>query len=307
VGIVVGWLAAMGWLFWHDLWPNWRPGEPPGFSIDLVEEVRKSDRDRLPTYWNVQRQKKGAASPRHIFRATTWVDYRQKDDTFVLHAELEAKGKEKDDLEFLGFKVKSMTSSYRVTRAGQLQELRSEVSFTLAGAKPAGHLEDVKTAPILLVLRGEARGGQFFLSCRGSFELLSQTIEMDLPPVPMSHNTSVLMPLHPVNRIHGLRPGQSWRQPLIDPIRDALGSGVHYLDARVLPQPQVLKEDDNDITTCLVIEYKDKDGQDAGRTWVEQNSERVQQQEAVLDGDRWIMKRDKLGRTNKRTSRFFPG
>jgi hypothetical protein len=308
VGIVVGWLAAMGWLFWHDLWPSWRPGEPPPFSIDLVEEVHN---DRLYTHWRVQLQKKDAAETVDIFDDTkTWVSYQQTDDTFTLHARLEAKSKgKKNNVELFKFgkksvKVDSLASSYRVTRAGQLQELRSQVKFTLAETQSTERPADAKATPLQLVLHGEVRDGQCFLSCRGSSELLSQDLEMELPPVPLSHNASVLLPLHPVNRIHGLRLGQSWRQPLIDPIRDTFGSGVRYLNARVLPQPQVLTEDVNDKTNCLVIEYTDEEGRDAGRTWVEQNSERVLQQEAVLDGDRWIMKRDN---PRKRTPPIFSG
>jgi hypothetical protein len=320
VGIIFGWLAAMGWLFWHDLWPRWRPGEPPPFAIDLVEEVHN---DRLYTQWHVQHQKKDATEPVDVFDDTkTWVSYQQKDDTFTLHAELKSKSRGKKNLELLRFrgslvKVDSLISSYRVTRAGQLQGLRSQMNFTVVEEKsperPVDAEEksperpvDAKTTSIQVVLHGEVRGDQFFLSCRGGPESLSRPIEMDLPPVPLSHNTSMLLPLHPVNRIHGLRPGQSWRQPLIDPLHDALGvGGVRYLNARVLPQPQILKEDDNDKTTCLVIEYTDEDGQFAGRTWVEQNSERVQQQEAVRDGDRWIMKRDNPRRATKPS--IFPG
>jgi hypothetical protein len=289
VGIVVGWLATMGWLFWHDLWPSWRPGDPPRFSIDLVEEVRNSD--RLRTYWTVQCQKKDA-DPTDIFRASTWVDYRQEDDTFALHAELKAKGKEKYSLEFpplLKMEVESMTSTYRVNRAGQLRELALEVKFRKAG----GNQGTSTALPVQFALEGEVRGDQFHVHCRADTPL---RVQMDLPPAPVSHSASVLLPLHPVNRIHGLRLGQSWRQPLVDPIGDAFGSllggGVHYLDARVLPQPQVLQENDKDKTTCLVIEYEDEDGQFAGRTWVEQDSERVQQQEVIRAGELWIMKRD---------------
>src|SRR5262249_60804830 len=36
----------------------------------------------------------------------------------------------------------------------------------------------------------------------------------------------VLNPMHPVNRVTGLKPGQRWRIPLIDPFSDALQATV---------------------------------------------------------------------------------
>ncbi len=129
-------------------------------------------------------------------------------------------------------------------------------------------------------------------------------MKIDLPAAPLSYNGSVVMPLHPVSRIHGLRPGQSWRQPLVDPFHDAFAglpgfsSGVRYANARVLPQPQVLNMGKDVDLTCLVIEYE-SEGEIVGRTWVEQDSERVQQQEAIQEGERWLMKREDLRKASK--------
>jgi hypothetical protein len=66
---------------------------------------------------------------------------------------------------------------------------------------------------------------------------------------------------------------------------------VRSLNANVLPQPEMLKWGDSE-TSCLVIEYTNDENNTMGRTWVEQSSNRVLQQEAILEDDRWIMKRD---------------
>jgi hypothetical protein len=297
--IVAFWLVAMGWLFWHELWPGWRPGEPPPFHIDLVEEVQKTNKLRIT--WTVQRQGSDDEKPRDVFRAYTSVEYLKDDDSFLLIAEFTARkepGTKTRPFSVAGFQVKSMSSQYRVDRMGELRSLRAEIHVTPR--------EDVGRVMALwggdqpdsrLLLWGEVRGDQLFTHCRGTLASNERSVEINLPPAAVSHNGSVIMPLHPVNRIHGLRPGQSWRQPIIDPFRDAFAvlpgfsGGVRYVNARVLPQAQVLKLGPSTETSCLVIEYED-DGKNVGSTWIEEGSERVQRQEASLEGDRWIMQRD---------------
>ena len=99
--------------------------------------------------------------------------------------------------------------------------------------------------------------------------------------------------------------GQTWRQPLVDPLRDALAwfpgisGGVRWLNARVLPELEVLDINGN-VMNCLVIEYTNDEDEISARTWVEPNSEQVQQQEALLENGRWIIKRDLQRRSRPR-------
>jgi hypothetical protein len=322
------WVSTMGWLFWHDLWPSWRPGEPPPFHIDDVAEVQKGN-NQVRTFWAIERGKVREAHLDKVFRASTWLVHHKEEDTFSLHARLDAmKGllanshldAAKDPLPqefYVGntFKIDAMTSEYRVTRAGRLHSLQAEVKATLhsdrlMGGKlfpllhqilrtpPAKRQENSRfSEPVSLKVWGEVRDDQFFAHCRATVESLSKPMEFDLPPATVSYTGSVLMPLHPVNKISGLRPGQHWRLPLVDPLRDAFASlsgfssGVRSLNANVLPQPEMLKWGDSE-TSCLVIEYTNDENNTMGRTWVEQSSNRVLQQEAILEDDRWIMKRD---------------
>ena len=320
--IVVSWLAATGWLFWHDLWPQWRPGEPPPFHIDLVEEVQKGDnKDYNYNYWNVQLDGKD------VFRASTWVKY-EKDDTFSLHANYGAsKGPNTRKYEVARiFQVIKMTSEYRVTRAGELRSLEAQIDVVLPKAGEGQSLfawanlfqKKVPSPPkgnflsqhdpardVHFKLWGEVQDGQFSAHCQAISARLERDLKIDLPPAVVSHNGSVLLPLHPVNRIHGLRPGQTWRQPLVDPFRDALAAlpglsgGPHSVTARVRDELQTLALGDKAEATCLVIEYEDE-GEIIGRTWVEQDSERVQRQEAQIGGDHWSMTRDNPRAISKR-------
>lgn len=314
--IVVFWLATTVWLFWHDLWPNWRSGEPPPFVIDPVEEVHKDG--PLQTFWTVQRRRQGQTQ--RIFRAKTWVDYQPDEDTFTLHARLDAASDPTTQPVFTAkyFKIDALSSAYRVNRLGQLRSLEANVTTTsdfnqgdsglvsmlrkFIGTPPGPPPKGPPIAGQLsLRIWGEVRGDHFFAHCRADSVSLLEPLQFDLPVTTVSHTGSVLMPLHPLNHIRGLRRGQSWRQPLVDPLGDAFASlpglsgGARTLNARVLPQPEVLTIDNNEMN-CLVIEYTNDENEMVGRTWVEQESERVQQQEANLGDGRWIMRRDLLPR-----------
>lgn len=321
--IVVFWLTTTSWLFWRDLWPNWRPGEPPPFYIDPVEEVQKGD--PVPTHWTVRRYSTGKAK---VFRASTWGEYHSDDDTYSLHARLDAAKSLDNQNDFYVakyFKVEVLTSEYRVTRAGCLHSLEATVKTTTqldqnksalsqflrpllpeSNALPGGTKERAASASsVMMRVWGEVHDGQFFAHCSASSDLLAKPLQFDLPSSTVSYTGSVLLPLHPVHRIRGLRPGQSWRQPLVDPLRDAFAGlpgfsgGVRSLRACVLPQPETLKIGDSDIE-CLVIEYTDDENKSVGRTLVEQNSERVQQQEATLEDVQWVMTRAPSGRGSRR-------
>lgn len=302
-GIIVAfWLATTGWLFWHDLLPRWLAGEPPLFHPDFVDEVQKSGTP-LGTNWIVERQDKEQARPYPVFHASTWVNYDREQDVYSLNAKLEATRDPMLHAVTVAklFKINEITSVYRVNRSGHLLSLKAEVKvhpdlgfLRLLKAQPNPFQMDSSSEKIALTIEGEVRDQQFIAHCSVTAASLDKPLQMDLPPVAVSYKGSVLMPLHPLNHIRGLHLGQSWRQPLVDPLRDALpgiSGGVRWLNARVLPQPQMLDADDNK-TSCLVIEYTNDDNEMMGRTWVEQDGERVLQQEAILEGIRWIMKRE---------------
>jgi hypothetical protein len=336
IPIVVFWLTMAGWLFWRDLWPNWKPGEPPPFHIDPVEEVQKGT--PIKTFWSVSRRlpKEEEFSP--VFRGTTWIEYHPEDDTCTINARLDAAlglqarlgGTKNLRLEEVYgakvFKIDSLASAYRVTRAGRLVSLEATVKTTphfdriVPGLrsvlhpflqkssqekplKASGRLADparhaASAESVVMRIWGEVRGDQFFAHCSATSDLLEKPLEFDLPPTLVSHTGSVLLPLHPVEHIHGLRPGQSWRQPLFDPLRDAfdaitgISSSMQTLRARVLPSTETLTVEKLS-SECLVIEYTNDENEKVGRTLVDRESERVLQQEVNVEGSDWIMTRER--------------
>src|SRR5262245_38416076 len=40
LGIILVWLGFNGWLFFRDLLPRLMPGQPPPYTIDIVEETK---------------------------------------------------------------------------------------------------------------------------------------------------------------------------------------------------------------------------------------------------------------------------
>src|SRR5262249_36498875 len=102
--VVIFWLFMMGLLVWRDFWPQWRPGEPPAFAIDLVDETQTR---KLDTRWSVQLNDKSA------YTAHTRVEYQPGDDTFFLHARLTRLA----DLPPL-LNARTIESTYHITRKG---------------------------------------------------------------------------------------------------------------------------------------------------------------------------------------------
>jgi hypothetical protein len=123
--------------------------------------------------------------------------------------------------------------------------------------------------------------------------------------VPVSDRGSVLNPLHPVSKIAGLKRGQHWRIPLVDPLSDSLkamaradpalqtlvkqDSGLRTLQAEVLSETQTMAWGDGQ-ETCLVIEYRD--GDMSAQTWVREGDGTVLRQVATLWGEKLLMERD---------------
>lgn len=265
--ILAFWLATMGWLVYRDLWPWVQPGDPPPYTIDLADEARQFG---LPTRWGVYRL---TDKEERLGRLRTWVEYRASDDTFALHSEMERVRLA------LSFEIGRLASFYRVDREGRLQELQAHFTVSLGGREVTqGSLE------------GQVHEQQFHATGRVGPH------EFPLQPVPVSASGSMLNPLHPVNRIAGLRPGQAWRMPLIDPLTDALaatlpvGAAPTYLDARVLTQTEELPWSGRAVT-CLVVEYH-HGSERVARTWCRAGDGLVLRQEASLKGELLRLQRE---------------
>jgi hypothetical protein len=280
--IIVGWIASAVWLFRLELWPSLEPGAPPPFTIDLIEEAQTT---KVPITWHVTQ------NGQYTLNAKTSVEHRVKENDFTLRAVFTPRSpqEEGDKLpaESQKISIESLNSAYRVTPDGQLLDLEITMKFVYK-----------KTLECEMRVWGEVSNGQF----TPHYEITSpSSLKMSLPPVPVSSQGSVVMPLHPVNRITGLKPGQEWRVPVFDPVSDSMasltgGAGeVRFLRAKVRPQTESVLWNRVD-TPCLVVDYQEenehKDDKMTAETWVRAADGLVLKQIANLSGTRWEMIRE---------------
>jgi hypothetical protein len=280
--IVAFWLAATSWLIHRDLWPRLRTGEPPPITIDLADEASRGNSIR----WTMYRDGHRAGY------AKNGTEYNQTDDTFTLLSEF----KLWYHRDLKGTADRIIVSHCQVTREGQLKGFAAYVTLTFGE-------QEVKGSLIGQIEDQRLSGRVHVKTSAGDFD---QAIE----PIPVSSRGSMLNPTQPVNRIVGLRRGQHWRMPLIDPVvecgLDVLqkkltewGLGMlarrpavpTFLDAEVLAETKDLEWHSNERPVrCLVIEYSGEDT--SGRTWVRASDGLVLRQEMKRHGDEIVLQRD---------------
>src|SRR5262245_52600598 len=78
LAIAAFWLLTVGWFVARDVWPHWRPNEPPRFTIELADEAL---RQMAPVRWTFLRNGTKVGTIRTSLR------YHDPDDTFELTAE----------------------------------------------------------------------------------------------------------------------------------------------------------------------------------------------------------------------------
>jgi hypothetical protein len=265
VAVIACWLAANFWLFHREVWPRWRSGEAPPYTIDLTEELGNPASD-----WEMLQKGKV------IGRALSRVE-RRPDRTYALHT----------DLYFRNFPLPlivltRISTAYRVTEEGDLRGLWAQFvgrfSREIAGISDFdvqidGTVENGEVAPKL-------RMNQLPLPL-GDFK------------VPIRESGSVLNPMQLLNRVPGLSVGRSWRMHLFDPVQAfskalpeyreiaaaAEGMTIPELHAEVVAD--TLHWDDQDVA-CFKIEYRKPGEPDpVAATWVRRRDGLVLQQQSA--------------------------
>jgi hypothetical protein len=267
------WLAANGWLFYREIWPRLRAGEAPAYSIDLAEEVAAE-----PISWDVLYNKKrvGLALTRVVFdapsRSYDLVCEYSYDKGLPVMALLD---------------IRKMTSTMRVNRQGELKA--AHVDVKLRGfTGPAEMKLDLDIDQGKLTPRLEVRAGA---------GLLEQKLKLD--PVDVSAGGSILNPMHPLNKVKGLREGMNWRLPDVDPLKAAAAAVINQVPGQQFTFPSLFAEVRatslnwaGQPVECWVIEYREAGQKVSARTYVRRSDDRVLQQEALHQGNHLVLQRD---------------
>jgi hypothetical protein len=286
LAIIVFWLATAVWLFCREFLPSFQAGRPPEFfKPEYTDEVRPR-----ALRWSVYQDDQPIGSPireRQRIGIGDTEERRVKGRTFRLTSHFKEL-----KLKIARFEVPTeIVNTYWVGLKGELRKLEAKVVVTW----------DKRARPFELHVTGTVEDDLFtpHVSFQHFPGLRNEKLTLD--PVPVSQRDSFLNPMHPLSEVRGLRVGQAWRMPLVDPLGDALAGAaskvmpfpdfsIPFLDAEVAAGQLERK---GRVETCFVIDYR-KPGKRkvTARTWVRQSDGVILRQEAALFlGDRLVMDR----------------
>lgn len=294
LAIVTAWLATMGWFAYREWRPLLHNDDAPAFVIELADEATPQ-----VTHWTLLRNDKSIGS---AFTRMT----HQRDDTFELFSALKNLELSMDVKGFhVPIRVPSLVTIQRVTRAGELRSVESNITMTIATFEIKGKIE------------GYVREGKLHSKCSLDAVLL-KVPSRELPPIELKSG-SMWNPLQPHSKIK-VRPGQRWRMTAVDPLNEALSTSLRqmgtqllgerggevvigktpetsapqFLDAEVLREPHELHLAGRSYS-CYVIEYRDSEDLTKklmAKTWINVADYRVLRQEAYFLHERLILQRD---------------
>jgi hypothetical protein len=255
--IVLFWLASMSWLIAEKVVPPLLVGERPS---DVAEEVQPA---RTPVAWQLllNDQPLGWASTDTVERPDRVVELRNrvhldrlplKETAPWLARLLDPKGRD----EQMSFDTDSLIEM----ADGRLLGFRTSVSF--------GELKDA------ILVNGTAEGNQLKLNIRAG--------DLNYPTsTELSADTLVGDSLSPRARLNDLRVGQTWTEPVYNPLRPP-NSPLEVLHARVDRQEPIAWH--GQIVKTAVVVYRDDPGSDTAarspraRAWVGPNGEVLKQE-----------------------------
>jgi hypothetical protein len=265
--IILFWLATTGALVYYEAAPRFQAGEPPPFIIDLTAEVSADD-----VNWIVlQKNQRIGDGSTHLRRLP--------DRTFEFTAKFEIRR-----LQGFGAEIGNMAINgrYVVSEEGAL--LTAEANFQCPAIQ------------LIVDFRGNVRERRFHP--RLSIQLLRADIPIALEPFPVAESGSILNPMHLVHKISGLRDGQTWSIPLMDPVRALPEAARGLVPSKDLVVDHVLakvtsedREWQGAMVSCFKIEYAKRDEQPLAATWVRRSDSLVLQQWASYEGIEFTLQR----------------
>ncbi len=261
-GIVVFWLASATWLVVREVVPRFQAADAPPFEIDLTDEVGANS-----ITWIVYHQgAKVGGGISHVRRGPDRTfDFLSKFhfDKFKLFNKLQ---------------IRELSNRYRVTPAGRLVEAGAKVYvgefFGLGGE-----------------IKGNVVDGDFHPEVHLIVNNKPQKV-MDLDPVKISGHGTILNPMHLINRLSGLRQGQRWTIPLLDPVSSVLPGKKVTIPLLIAEVFSTNLEWAGEDFACFRIDYWEPGKKVTASTWVRRLDGLVLQQEAGHEEMNLVLVRD---------------
>jgi len=275
VMIVLLFIVVNTSLFYAEILPRIRSGQPPSFYVDLADEAGNL---RPVVNWRV------------IVRGEEFLKLRTgvtlvdgEEDEFWLWAEYTQPTNAglKPARDFLNLKL--MRNEFRVHRDGDMLGLQAKVQVeSLRGVD----------FPLTLEISGNVSSGLLSPTVKAQSSLGERTFKLDPMDVPVSG--AVFQPFLPVNRILGIYPGRTWKQPSFDPLSMAFSAGVAQggMDQGTGSVIAKVRDDAVDVMwggkkiPCFVIDYTGSDLEST--VWVGvQNGMVIRQKNRLSESMEW--------------------
>jgi hypothetical protein len=262
--IILFWLGSTCWLVMREIAPGWRTGEPPTIVFDLTDEVGANTTD-----WSAHHGDKAIGFGFNRIR-------RLPNRRFELHSEFKFQ-----DFALFGLvQLKKLGTTLHVTDDARLLSMQIQVNTPDHELKIQGTVNDSELS-------------YNFLLDEQEIKLLA------LKPIHLDPKARVLNPMHLVNKIAGLYPGQRWSIPLIDP-SEAIGEAALKPLLQAGPRTSLLIAEvkleelswqDEDVP-CYRIDYAPPGEKHVATTWVRRSDGLVLQQDAQLLGQSLKLRRE---------------
>lgn len=259
--IVLFWLGTSAWLFQSEIWPRLEPGVVPPFALYETDDSQPSI---LPGRWAAWHSGLNGDPVRYTITTSVVHHDQQKEDEFVLSARM-VPWRPGDVLKPLS--LKRLETSYRVHRR---RMIGFETSVAFRSLDP-GALGELNAEFV-----GEVKDGVCSVRRDKTLKGDGETIDLEV-----SRTGTVLMPLHPLDRMEGLRGGNRWGLHLLDPTdstsaaADTAPPRLVWVNAEVRREPQMLRHAGGDMRRCWVVDYSGDGGEVGGSTWVDVADARV--------------------------------
>lgn len=280
VVVVLFWLASSVWLFQREIQPRLASGESPLFALAHDDDKKQ---ERISATWTAYYKPAGSKLELPYRIQTTVVHHdKRKEDLFELVAHMRPASDQRTNFLQI-FHLGDLETTYRVRRhglmTGRMVGIKATVAFHQGSTQQIGdQIGEFESA-----VRGERY--QIDWNTKNQKKNESGTLDEDA-----SLAGAILMPLHPLESMPGLRPGQRWELHALDPLAATLTSSAQLIrvNAKVREESEILNWEKNDYR-CRIVDFSDTKSTMEGTIWVEAAAphHKVLRMKVRLVNDEW--------------------